>query len=258
MILKVFDDKGALGRAAATEAAARIRQAVAARGEARIVAATGASQFEFLEALTADPRVDWAKVEMFHLDEYVGLPEEHPASFRRYLRDRLIRKTGLERHHLIDGEGIPEEVCRRTGDALLRSEVDVAFVGIGENAHLAFNDPPADFETETPYLVVRLDEACRRQQVGEGWFPDIAAVPERAISMSIRQILKARAILCIVPESRKARAVAACFEGEIGPMVPGSILRTHPDTIVFLDRDSAALLRLETLEAGASGETNHA
>jgi glucosamine-6-phosphate deaminase len=242
LIIQVFDDKGALGRAAATEAAARIRRAIGARGGARIVAATGASQFEFLEALTADPQVDWTKVEMFHLDEYVGLPEEHPASFRRYLRDRLLRKTGIEHYHLLDGEGIPEEVCGRVGEALLRSEIDVAFVGIGENGHLAFNDPPADFETEAPYIVVRLDEACRRQQVGEGWFRDLGEVPERAISMSIKQILRAKSILCIVPDDRKAKAVKACFEGEISPMSPASILRTHPDTTVFLDRPSSALL----------------
>lgn len=242
MILKVFEDKAALGRAAALEGALRLRQAIDAKGQARIIAATGASQFEFLEALTADRSVDWKKVEMFHLDEYVGLSADHPASFRRYLQERLIGKTGIERAHLLDGEAVPESVCREVGQELARSPVDVAFVGIGENAHLAFNDPPADFETEQPYIVVRLDEACRRQQVGEGWFKGLADVPERAISMSIRQILKSRAILCIVPDARKAQAVKACLEGEIGPMAPASILRTHPDTTLFLDTHSAKLL----------------
>ncbi len=250
LILRVFDDKAAMGRAAAAEASARLRKAIAETGRARIIAATGASQFEFLEELTADRSIDWPKVEMFHLDEYVGLSADHPASFRRYLRERLIGKTGIQRHHLLDGQANPEEVCRTVGAALSAAPVDVAFVGIGENGHLAFNDPPADFETEAPYIVVRLDEACRRQQVGEGWFKDLTEVPERAISMSIRQILKARAILCIVPDERKARAVKSCFEGEISPAAPASILRTHADTIVFLDRHSAALLRPELLQAG--------
>ena len=250
MILTLFEDKASLGRAAASQAVARIRAALDAKGRARIIAATGASQFEFLEALTSDRSIDWGKVEMFHLDEYVGLPIYHQASFRRFLLDRLIRKAGIERYHLLDGEASPEEVCRSVGDALSRSPVDVAFVGIGENGHLAFNDPPADFLTEEPYIVVRLDEACRRQQVGEGWFRDLSAVPEKAISMSIRQILKAKAILCIVPDGRKAKAVKACLEGEIGPMLPASILRTHPDATLFLDRGSAALLsRTEKLHA---------
>jgi glucosamine-6-phosphate deaminase len=239
-----------MGRAAAAEAAARLRRAIAEKGGARIIAATGASQFEFLEALTSDRSIDWSKVEMFHLDEYVGLSSDHPASFRRYLRERLIGKTGLLRHHLLDGQADPEAVCRSVGSALSTSPVDVAFVGIGENGHLAFNDPPADFETETPYIVVRLDEACRRQQVGEGWFKDLSEVPERAISMSIRQILKARTILCIVPDDRKARAVKACFEGPIGPAAPASALRRHEDTIVFLDRHSSALLRPELIQTG--------
>lgn len=242
MIVRILEDKLALGRAAAVHAVAVLRQTLDAKGRARIIAATGVSQFEFLEALTGDRSIDWRKVEMFHLDEYVGLSVDHPASFRRFLLDRLIRKAGIERYHLLDGQAIPEEVCRNVGDALARSPVDVAFVGIGENGHLAFNDPPADFETEAPFIVVRLDEACRRQQVGEGWFRDISEVPERAISMSVRQILKAGAILCIVPDNRKAQAVKACFEGAISPMAPASILRTHPNATVFLDRHSAALL----------------
>src|SRR5262249_10806204 len=151
-------------------------------GTARMIAATGASQFEFLDALTQMPGMDWSRVEMFHLDEYVGLPSEHPASFRKYLMERLIRKTGITHYHLLDGEADPEDVCRRVGQTLSAAPVDVAFVGIGENGHLAFNDPPADFVTEEPYLVVRLDEACRRQQVGEGWFSALSEVPEKALS----------------------------------------------------------------------------
>ena len=243
MILKVFDDPAALGRAAAAQAAAGIRAAIDRHGRARILAATGASQFEFLDALTAAPGVDWPRVEMFHLDEYVGLPIHHPASFRRYLRERLVDKTGITQYHWLDGEGDPQQTIRRVGEALSAATVDVAFVGIGENGHLAFNDPPADFETEAPYLLVNLDEACRRQQVGEGWFADLSQVPRQAISISVRQILKAGEVLCVAPEARKASAARAALEGEISPWVPASILRTHPNTTLFLDRDSAALLR---------------
>jgi glucosamine-6-phosphate deaminase len=200
------------------------------------------SQIAFLDALIRAPDVDWSRVEMFHLDEYVGLRDDHPASFRRYLLERLIRPAGIATFHLIEGERDAADVCRRLGRAISEAPVDVAFVGIGENGHLAFNDPPADFEAADPYLVVRLDEACRRQQVGEGWFDSIQAVPERAITMSIPQILKSRAIVAVVPEARKAEAVRRCFEGEISPQAPASVLRTHADTSVFLDVDSAALL----------------
>jgi glucosamine-6-phosphate deaminase len=249
MKLRILADKKLLGEAAGAHAAASIQQAIAARGSARIIAATGASQFEFLAALIQCPGVDWSKVEMFHLDEYVGLPESHPASFRKYLRERLINPAGIVRYHLLDGENHPQSVCDATSRELNAAPIDVAFVGIGENGHLAFNDPPADFETEQAYLVVDLDEACRRQQVGEGWFREVSEVPKQAISMSVRQILKAREILCVVPDARKARAVKACFEGEVNPMAPASILRTHPNATVFLDRDSSALLSERTAVA---------
>jgi len=242
MVLKLFDDKRALATAAAEQAATAIRRAVADRGKARIIAATGASQFEFLEALTSLPGIDWKQVEMFHLDEYIGLPASHPASFSKYLQERLIRKTGITHHHLLNGEENPTEVIRHTSRALREAPVDVAFVGVGENGHLAFNDPPADFETEEEYLMVTLDEDCRRQQLGEGWFPTLDDVPRRAISMSVRQILKAKEIICIVPDARKAKAVKSCFEGAISPLAPASILRTHPNTTVYLDQHSAALL----------------
>jgi glucosamine-6-phosphate deaminase len=242
MVVRVFDDEAALGRAAAERAAQVLRQAIDARGQARLVAATGASQFEFLAALTGAPEVDWKRVEMFHLDEYVGLPATHPASFRRYLRERLIDPTGIERFHIIDADGDLQAAVRAVSEAIAAAPVDVAFVGIGENAHLAFNDPPADFVTEAPYLVVSLDEACRRQQVGEGWFATLAEVPTRAVSMSVRQILRAAEILCIVPHRRKAEAVRACLTGEVRPEAPASILRTHPRTTLYLDRGSAALL----------------
>lgn len=240
--IRIFDDPTSLGRQAAAEAVAAIQDAVAARGVARIIAATGASQFQFLQHLTTAPGVPWERVELFHLDEYIGLPETHAASFRRYLRERLIGPTGIVRTHLLDGEGDPELVCQAVGREIQAAPIDIAFVGIGENGHLAFNDPPADFGTREPYLVVTLDEACRRQQVGEGWFGSLADVPVRAISMSVAQILAARRILCIVPDRRKAEAVRGSVQGPVTPQVPASILQTHPDTTLFLDRESASLL----------------
>jgi glucosamine-6-phosphate deaminase len=247
MLIKRFDDRREMAKVAAGQAASVLCQAVNDRGKARIIAATGAAQFEFLEALTSLPGIDWKGVEMFHLDEYIGLPASHPASFRRFLQERLIQKTGITKHFLLNGEQDPAEVIRSVSQALNAAPIDIAFVGIGENGHLAFNDPPADFETEEPYIVVDLDEPCRRQQLGEGWFATLADVPQRAISMSIRQILKARKIICIVPDARKARAVKACFDGEISPLFPASILRTHADTTVYLDQHSAALLNPATL-----------
>jgi len=244
MNIEVFDTKPELGLAAAERAAAAIGEAIARAGEARVIAATGASQFEFLDALTGKAGIDWGRVEMFHLDEYVGVSDSHPASFRRYLRERIVERVRPGTFHFLAGDAAdPAAESRRVGSLLARAPIDVAFVGIGENGHLAFNDPPADFETEEPYLVVELDEACRRQQLGEGWFASLDEVPRRAISMSIRQILKAREILCIVPDARKAKAVSECLEGAVSPLHPSSILQTHAATTVYLDRDSAALLK---------------
>src|SRR5215831_1838693 len=242
MLLRVFKDKVSLGRAAADQAATAIRRAIAERGQARIIAATAASQLEFLDELTRASGIDWQKVEAFHLDEYIGLPITHPGSFRKMLLEQLIRKTGIAKYHLLDGEGDANETVSLASAAVASAPIDIAFLGIGENGHLAFNDPPADFETERPYLIVTLDEACRRQQVGEAWFSDISQVPQRAISMSVRQILKAKEIVAVVPGSQKAQAIAACFNGEITPMAPASILRDHPDATVYLDTNSAALL----------------
>jgi len=243
MLVKLFDSQDALGQAAAEQAATAIRRAIAAKGRARIVAATGTSQAAFLNALTQADDIDWAKVEAFHLDEYIGLPITHPASFRKILLEQLMRKVGIVNYYLLDGDAPdPVEVMRRVGRQLASSPVDVMFLGFGENGHLAFNDPPADFETEDPYILVDLDEACRRQQVGEGWFADVSQVPRQAISMSVRQILKAKELVVVVPESRKAQAVKACLEGPITPLAPGSIVRTHPNTTVYLDHDSSVLL----------------
>jgi glucosamine-6-phosphate deaminase len=252
VIARVFEDKQSLGLAAAEQASVAIRRAILDRGRARIIAATGASQLDFLDALTKAKNIDWQLVEMFHLDEYVGLPITHPASFRKYLLERLIQKVNIRKYHLLDGSDDPIEVARRVGEALQSAQVDIAFVGIGENGHLAFNDPPADFQTEESYLIVTLDEACVRQQVGEGWFKDISEVPLRAISMSVRQILKAKEIIGVVPDARKAPAVKLCFEGEVSPMAPASILRTHPSATIYLDTESASLLSPTTLSAFAA------
>src|SRR5437867_2628100 len=242
MVLKVLPDKSSLSKMAAEHAAEAIGRAICDRGQARIIAATAASQFGFLDALTRMRGVAWQRVEVCHRDEYIGLPITQPGSFRKMLVDHLSKKTGIAKYHLLDGDADPAEVVRRVGKELTSAPIDVAFVGIGENGHLAFNDPPADFQTEEPYLIVDLDEACRQQQVGEAWFSDISQVPRQALSMSVRQILKAKEILAVVPDSRKAQAVRACFEGEISPMAPASILRTHSNATVYLDRNSAALL----------------
>jgi glucosamine-6-phosphate deaminase len=248
MILKVLEDPQTLGKTAGLQAAATIKHAIAQHGSARILAATGASQFEFLDALTSIPGIDWKKVEMFHLDEYVGLSDEHPASFRKYLTERLIQKTGITQYHFLDGQKHPPEVCEQVGQAIRVAPVDVAFVGIGENGHLAFNDPPADFETEQSYLVVNLDEACRCQQVHEGWFATLSDVPRQAISISIRQLLKSKEIICVVPDARKAKAVKSCLEDDISPLAPASALRMHPAVTMYLDTHSAALLSRPLME----------
>lgn len=251
MLLKVFPDKSSLSKAAAEQAATAIRSAIARQGHARIVAATAASQIEFLDGLTQAPRIDWSKVEAFHLDEYIGLPVTHPGSFRKMLLEQLIQKTGISRYHLLDGDALdPAAIARRVSKELASSPVDIEFLGIGENGHLAFNDPPANFEVEDPYIVVELDEACRRQQVGEAWFADISQVPRRALSMSVRQVLKAKEILAVVPDQRKAHAIHACFAGEINSMAPASILRTHQNATVYLDKNSASMLPGNLREVG--------
>lgn len=249
MRLRVFEGRESLAKAAAEQASLAIQDAIRDKGTARIIAASAASQFEFLEALTALPGVNWTRVELFHLDEYIGLPMTHPASFCRFLQDRLISKTGIGNYHLLDGKKDPAETIQRAGQAISAAPIDVAFVGIGENGHLAFNDPPADFATDKPFIVVNLDEACRRQQVGEGWFANLDAVPSRAISMSVRQVLKSREILALVPGPKKAEAIKACFDGPISPNAPSSILRTHPNATIYLDRESAARLSPQTLAA---------
>ena len=243
MKVKVFKTKQEMGKAAAEKAARILINTIKEKGEASFVPATGASQFEFLENLTSMPSIDWSKTTMFHLDEYIGIPETHPASFRKYLKERLIDKVHPRAVYLIKGDAEdPQSECERLGKLISEKEIDVAFIGIGENGHLAFNDPPADFDTEKPYLVVELDEASRRQQLGEGWFERLDDVPRRAISMSIKQIIKSKNIICIVPDSRKTQAVKDCLEGNISSDHPASILRKHENAFLFLDKDSARLL----------------
>lgn len=245
MDIRIFDTKTDMGAAAAAAGAETIRSALASRGEANIILATGASQFEMLDSLVRAPDIAWDRVTAFHLDEYIGLPVSHPASFRRYLKERVAdRLPDLKAFHYVDGEAADPVVETYRLDALIaRHPMDVAFIGIGENGHLAFNDPPADFETEKPYLIVRLDEACRRQQMGEGWFATLEDVPRRAISMSIKRILASRKLVATVPDERKAEAVRNAVEGVLTNLVPASILRTHADCTLFLDRDAASLLQ---------------
>jgi glucosamine-6-phosphate deaminase len=251
MQLRIFRDKGSLSQAAAEQAASAIRRAIADHDRARIVAATAASQIEFLDALTKSSGIDWARVEAFHLDEYIGLPVTHPGSFRKMLLEQLIQKTAIVNYHLLDGDANdPAAAARRVSKELASAPIDIAFLGIGENGHIAFNDPPADFEIEEPYIIVNLDEACRQQQVGEAWFANLSQVPKQALSMSVRQILKAKEIVAVVPDQRKARAVQACCEGEISPMAPASILRTHPHATVYLDKSSASMLSPALQELG--------
>lgn len=245
MDIQVAATKAELGRQAAALGARQIKAAIAEKGVARVIVATGASQFEMLEALIDVPGVPWHRVEFFHLDEYVGMPIDHPASFRKYLWERLHRRlpTPPRSFCYIDAEDDPQSECERAGALIAAAPIAVCFAGIGENGHLAFNDPPADFETEAPYSVVELDDACRRQQMGEGWFAALEAVPRQAISMGIKQIMKSEQIVLAVPDRRKREAVRAAVEGPVGPACPASILQRHPSCSLFLDHESASLLK---------------
>lgn len=245
MKIDITENKDELGKKSGAAAAAMIREAIRERGTANIILATGASQFETLETLLAADGIDWKKVVLFHLDEYLNLAETHPASFRKFLRERFINRLPVVPKDvcLVNGNAEnPVEECSRLNSMISNHPIDVALVGIGENGHLAFNDPPADFETEDPYIIVELDNVCRNQQLGEGWFPAIEDVPHWAISMSVKQILKSETIICSVPDKRKAEAVKNCLEGEISNMHPSSILQLHDRCTVYLDKDSASLL----------------
>lgn len=255
MNIDLSNNSKELGQKAARLGAAQIRQAIAQRGEAYIILATGASQFEVLDALVGEPDISWSKVTAFHLDEYLELPETHKASFRGYLKERFVAKVdGLGSFVFIEGDrGDTDGEIARVSAEITKNDIDVAFIGIGENGHLAFNDPPADFETTDPYIVVDLDEKCRLQQANEGWFSDLSEVPRRAISMSVHQILASRTIICAVPDARKAAAVKGALEGPVTNLCPASILQNHGGTTVLLDRDSASALDQERLARAISG-----
>ena len=244
MDIDISETRQGCGKKAAAHGAGLLRKTIAESGAANIVVATGASQFEMLDALVQADGIDWTLVTGFHLDEYIGMPMTHPASFRRYLKERFVNRlpSPPAAFHYVGGEADPEAECRRLGRVISAHPIDAAFIGIGENGHLAFNDPPADFETTEPYLVVDLDEACRRQQLGEGWFPTLDDVPARAISMSVHQIIQSAAIVCTVPDQRKAQAVKAAVEGPVTPQCPSSVLQQHPAATLFLDSASASLL----------------
>ena len=231
-----------LGEKAGKRAAELINKAIRVKGQANIILATGASQFETLNTLIKE-EIDWSKVVMFHLDEYIDLPESSPASFRKYLKERFISQVPpLKAVYLIDGEGDAVDECERLNEIIEKHPIDVALVGIGENGHLAFNDPPADFDTDIPYIIVTLDRECRQQQYNEGWFSSIEVVPSQAISMSVKQICKSAHIICSVPDNRKARAVINSLEEKVNNLVPASILQLHQDCTFYLDRLSASLL----------------
>ncbi|MBX2921971.1 MAG: glucosamine-6-phosphate deaminase [Chitinophagaceae bacterium] len=241
--LDISDNAGQLGTKAGALTAKHIREAIAEKGTANIILATGASQFETLRQLVTEEDIDWSRVSMFHLDEYIGLPVTHKASFRKYLTERFLQKVSpLKAAYLINGEISPADECNRLNKIISEHPVDVALVGIGENGHLAFNDPPADFKTEIPYIVVELDGPCRSQQLNEGWFETLEEVPRQAISMSVQQILTSKAIICSVPDQRKAFAVKNSIEQDISNLFPASILQSHPDCTFFLDQQSASLL----------------
>lgn len=231
-----------LGEAAGSRAAVLINEAVRQKGQANIILATGASQFETLNTLINE-NVDWSKVVMFHLDEYIGLPETSPASFRKYLKERFLAHVSpLKSVNLVNGEFDPVLECARLNEIISQHKIDVALVGIGENGHLAFNDPPADFDVEDPFIIVDLDHDCRMQQLGEGWFKTIDDVPRRAISMSIKQICKSEHIICSVPDKRKATAVKNSLEEKVSNLVPASILQLHNNCVFYLDKLSSSLL----------------
>ncbi len=243
MEIKINQTAAELGKEAGIATGALIREAIKTKGSANIILATGTSQFETLKQLILERGIDWSKVVMFHLDEYIGLPITHPASFRKYLKDRFISKVPpLKGMHLINGEANPKTECDRLNRLILQHPIDVALVGIGENGHLAFNDPPADFDIEDPYIIVELDHDCRKQQLGEGWFGSIEEVPQQAISMSIKQILKSANIICSVPDARKALAVKNTLDHPPSNHYPASILQLHPHCTLYLDRSSSALL----------------
>ncbi len=253
MKVQVYPTSDDLGRAAAQRCASLLNDYVKAQGEARLLLSTGNSQLDTLKHLVKMD-VAWEQVTMFHLDEYVDLSDNHPASFRKYLREKFTELVPLKRAVFVSGEGDVEDNIRQLSNEVQQAPIDVALVGIGENGHIAFNDPPADFDTQEAYIVVELDERCKQQQVGEGWFTDLDSVPKRAVTMTVQQILKSKTILSCVPYGVKAKAVKSALEQDVTPMVPATILQTHPDVTLFLDRESSAQVSPEVLRKYTSDE----
>jgi len=244
MTINIFENPVELGKNAAAYCTEIINEAIARKGNARIVLSTGASQFDTIKALT-ESNIDWSKVEMFHLDEYIGLPESHPASFRKYLKERFLSKASIKQAYLVDGEDDPQNMIANLTAEVRKEPIDLGVIGIGENAHIAFNDPPADFDAKEAFIVVALDEACKQQQVREGWFETIDDVPKLAISMSVHQIMQCRKIVSCVPYAVKAKAIKDTLESQLTNMVPATMLKNHPDFVLFLDKDSSALIDVE-------------
>ena len=240
MKITVFDNPAELGRIAAKHCAEIINETIALKGKARIALSTGASQLDTIQALV-ETNVDWSKVEMFHLDEYIGLPESHPASFRKYLKERFLNRVNIGKAYLVDGEDDPQKVIAYLTAEIRKEPIDLGVIGIGENAHIAFNDPPADFDTEEAYICVTLNDACKQQQVREGWFATTDDVPKCAISMSVYQIMQCRRIVSCVPYAVKAQAIRDTLESPLTNAVPATMLKKHPDISLYLDKDSASL-----------------
>lgn len=239
MIIHVYRTPEEMGNEAARLIAEKLNEAIERKGEARLLLSTGASQFEMIDALIRMP-VDFSRVTMFHLDEYVDLPVTHIASFRKYLQERFVDKVLLKEAVFVKGEGDVEANIAELTARIKEAPIDVGAIGIGENGHIAFNDPPADFDTEASYKVVNLDERCKRQQVGEGWFATVDDVPKQAISMTVKQIMACESIVSVVPHAVKAEAVKNTLERDVTNLVPATIMKTHPDFNLFLDSESAA------------------
>lgn len=241
MKIDISENAREVGEKAAALSAEILNDAIKRQGYARLVLSTGASQFETLEGLVKK-EIEWSKVEVFHLDEYVGLSETHPASFRKYIRERFAAFVSLKELNLVNGNGDIEKNIAELTEKLREKPVDLALIGIGENAHVAFNDPPADFENPNAYIVVNLDEKCRKQQVGEGWFDSVDEVPKQAISMTVPQIMQSKVIISSVPHKVKAQAIQATMTNDLTPEVPATILKQHKQWYLFLDSESASLM----------------
>lgn len=238
MEIRICKNKEELGKSAAIYTAEVLRKCIAEKGYARIALSTGASQFDTISSLV-EQDVDWSKVEMFHLDEYVGLDISHGASFRKYLKERFADKVGnLKKAHYVDGT---EEGIAKLTEEIRKEPIDIGLIGIGENAHIAFNDPPANFETKEAYHIVELNEACKKQQMGEGWFPTIDDVPKQAVSMTAYQIMQCKKIVSCVPYAVKADAIKKTLSAkETTNLIPATLLKEHEDFILYIDMDSAS------------------